>query len=67
MPGQLVERTALTTGHERKHAMHPLFLLAFATFILFAGFLVWNLISTKQSQKTGGNTSGFGGPNDPMA
>jgi hypothetical protein len=46
---------------------HPLFLLAFATFIIIAGVGVWSLVSTKRNQKTGGNTSGLGGPNDPMA
>ncbi len=46
---------------------HPLFLLAFATFVIIAAVALWSLASTKRSQKTGGNTSGLGGPNDPMA
>jgi hypothetical protein len=46
---------------------HPLYWLVFVTFILLLGFLGWSKISTKQSQKTGGNTSGFGGPKDPLA
>jgi hypothetical protein len=47
--------------------MHPVFILAFATFALIIGVLIWNIASTKKQQKTGGNTSGIGGPNDPMA
>jgi hypothetical protein len=47
--------------------MHPLSLLAFLTFLLVVGFLVWNLLSVKKHQKTGGDTTGLGGPNDPMA
>jgi hypothetical protein len=47
--------------------MHPLTLLAFGTFILVLAFLVWNLLSVRRHQKTGGNTTGIGGPNDPMA
>ncbi len=46
---------------------HPVYLLAFATFFLVVGFLVWNLISVRRNQKTGGKTSGLGGPNDPLA
>ncbi len=46
--------------------MHPLFLLALGTFVLFAGFLVWNLRST-QRQKGNPPSSGIGGPNDPLA
>ncbi len=46
---------------------HPLFLLMAATLVLVLLFLVWNLISVRRNQKTGGNTSGLGGPNDPMA
>ena len=46
---------------------HPLYLLVFATFILFIAFLVWSKISTKRSLETGGKTSGIGGPNDPLS
>jgi hypothetical protein len=46
--------------------MHPLFLLAFATFLLVVGFLVWNRISTKR-HSFGKNPAGPGGINDPMA
>ena len=46
---------------------HPLFLLALVTFVLILGFLFWNKASVKRNQQTGGNTSGIGGPNDPMA
>ncbi len=46
---------------------HPLFLLALATFVLVIGFLVWNVVSVRRNQATGGKTSGLGGPNDPMA
>jgi hypothetical protein len=41
--------------------------LAVATFVLVVGFLLWNRASTKKLQQTGGNTSGIGGPNDPLA
>ena len=47
--------------------LHPVYLLAFATFLLVIGFLVWNLLSVRRNQKTGGKTSGLGGPNDPLA
>jgi hypothetical protein len=47
--------------------MHPLILLPAVTFLLLAGFLGWNWLSTKRSQETGGDTSGVGGPKDPMA
>ena len=47
--------------------MHPVYLLAFATFALLVGFLVWNKMSINRRQQTGGHTSGIGGPNDPMA
>jgi hypothetical protein len=47
--------------------MHPLYILAFATFLLVIGFGVWNWISTRRHQKTGGNVSGLGGPADPMS
>jgi hypothetical protein len=47
--------------------MHPVYILAFVTFFLLAGFLVWNLISVRRNQKTGGKTSGLGGPNDPLS
>jgi hypothetical protein len=46
---------------------HPLFLLLLLTLLLLLGFLVWNWISTKRRQETGGNTSGLGGPNDPLS
>lgn len=46
---------------------HPLYILAFATFLLLIGFLVWNLLSVKRRQKTHGHTTGIGGPNDPLA
>ena len=48
-------------------SVHPVYLLALATFLMVIGFLVWNLISVRRNQKTGGHTSGLGGPNDPMA
>lgn len=41
--------------------------LAMATFVLLLGFLWWNKASTKRNQQTGGNTSGIGGPNDPIS
>lgn len=47
--------------------MHPLFLLAFATFLLVVGFGYWNYRSTRNINKAGENTSGIGGSNDPLA
>ena len=46
---------------------HPLFWLAFVTFVLVIGFAVWNYLSVKRNQETGGKTDGIGGPNDPLA
>jgi hypothetical protein len=46
--------------------MHPLFILPVATFILLIAYLVWNWLSTKRNLETGGDTSGPGGPKDPM-
>ena len=34
---------------------------------LSLAFLVWNRVSTRRHQETGGNTTGLGGPNDPLA
>ena len=52
---------------ERAIPISPVYLLAIATLVLVVAFLVWNLISVRRNQKTGGKTSGLGGPNDPMA
>lgn len=41
--------------------------LALGTFVLVIAFLLWNRASTKRHQETGGNTSGIGGPNDPLS
>ena len=46
---------------------HPLLLLALATFIIVIGFIYWSKRSAKRHQETGGNTSGVGGPNDPLS
>ena len=46
---------------------HSLFWLPFLTFLIFVGFLFWSRLSAKRHQETGGNTSGIGGPNDPLA
>lgn len=46
---------------------HPLFLLVLFTFVLLLGFLIWGKLSVKRNQQTGGNTTGIGGPNDPLA
>lgn len=46
---------------------HPLFLLFVLTLLILLAFLGWNWISTKRRHETGGNTSGLGGPNDPLA
>ena len=45
----------------------PVFLLALVTMGLVLVFLIWNYLSVRRNQKTGGKTSGLGGPNDPMA
>jgi hypothetical protein len=47
--------------------MHPLSGLVLVTFVLVVAFLVWNLLSVRKNQKTGGDTTGIGGPNDPLA
>jgi hypothetical protein len=47
--------------------MNPLSLLVIMTFAGLLAFLWWNYSSTRRNQKTGGNTTGVGGPNDPMA
>jgi hypothetical protein len=46
--------------------MHPLFILAFATFVVVAAFLVWNLISAKR-HRFNRDVSGPGGSNDPLS
>jgi hypothetical protein len=46
--------------------MHPLFFLAFATFILVIGFLWWNKRAVKHHPH-GDPLTGAGGPNDPIA
>ena len=56
---------ALVLEYTREGSM--LYALAFVTFGLVAAFLWWNYKSTKEHQRTGGNTDGIGGPNDPMA
>ncbi len=47
--------------------MHPIYILAFGTIAAAAAFGIWNYVSTRRHQQTGGNTEGLGGPNDPMA
>jgi hypothetical protein len=47
--------------------MHPVYLLAFGTLVAVAAFGYWNYVSTREHQKSGGHTTGIGGPNDPMA
>jgi hypothetical protein len=46
--------------------MHPVYLLAFATFVLVIGFLVWNRVSAGRHTFSG-NPAGVGGPADPIA
>ena len=46
--------------------MHPLFLLAIATFVLIIGFLAYNLISNRR-HKFNRPVSGIGGENDPLS
>ena len=47
--------------------MHPVYILALVTLLAVFAFGVWNYMSTRQHQKTGGNTTGIGGPNDPLS
>ncbi len=47
--------------------MHPLFILAFITLLAVIAFGVWNWMSTRRHQQTGGNTSGVGGASDPLS
>jgi hypothetical protein len=46
--------------------MHPLFLLAIATFVLIVGFLGWNLLSNRR-HRFSRDVSGIGGENDPLS
>ena len=46
--------------------MHPIFILAFVTFLLIAAFLVWNVISTKR-HKFNADVAGPGGSSDPLS
>ena len=46
--------------------MHPLYLLAFATFVLIVGFLVWNYLSVKR-HKFNRDVPGPGGRSDPLS
>ena len=41
--------------------------LALITFVILVAFLLWNRQSAKRHHETGGNTSGIGGPNDPLS
>ena len=47
--------------------MDWIFALAIGTFAIVVAFLLWNRASTKRHQETGGNTTGLGGPNDPLS
>ena len=46
--------------------MHPVYILAFATFGLIIAFLVWNRISAGR-HSFGSNPAGVGGENDPIS
>ena len=46
--------------------MHPLYLLAFATFVLILGFLAWNILSV-QRHRFNKDVSGPGGSSDPLS
>ena len=50
-------------GHEN----HPLFWLAFATFLILIFYGVYNYYATKRQQKHGSDIEGIGGKNDPLA
>jgi hypothetical protein len=47
--------------------MDWILVLAIVTFVLVIAFLVWNRVSLKQHQDTGGRTAGIGGLNDPLS
>ena len=47
--------------------MDWILVLAIVTFALVVAFLLWNRISLKRHQDTGGKTAGIGGLNDPMS
>ena len=47
--------------------MHPVYLLAFGTFILVAAFLVWTRVSTGRHRFGRNNAEGVGGVNDPLS
>jgi hypothetical protein len=63
-PEPLVARSRIKPNE--RDTMHPLFLLAIATFVLVVGFLVWNKLSVKQHPH-GDSTTGIGGVNDPLS
>ena len=46
--------------------MDPILLLALVTFALVLGYLIWNKVSVER-QKAGRQTTGLGGPSDPVA
>ena len=37
--------------------MHPLFILAIVTLLAVVAFAVWNLMSVRRNQQTGGNAA----------
>ncbi len=47
--------------------MDLILILALGTFALLAMFLVWNKVSVKRYQESGGKALGVGGPNDPLS
>lgn len=47
--------------------MDWILILALATFAIVVAFLLWTRTSTIRHHHTGGNTSGLGGPNDPLS
>lgn len=47
--------------------MDVILILALGTFAIVVAFLIWNKMSVKRHQQTGGKADGIGGPNDPMA
>jgi hypothetical protein len=47
--------------------MHPIWILAFGTFVLIAGFLVWTRMSTSRHRHGPNNPSGIGGESDPLS
>ncbi len=61
------ELASRETTEQADKTMHPVYILAFATFIVVAGFLVWTRVSTSRHRFGRNNPTGIGGENDPLS